>query len=1170
MIEPVRRRVLDARRERLQAAQRDIDRFVGRDGMYPLNAPGMPPPGPNFLRQAQSEPDDGTVLKPTKDGLVFDPGAVLNELYRSALRRPGFKLPIAMRGGVNKTAEFVPGHIWGEHMDDYESSITDWNVIPRPVTGPQPADVMVIGKMPWKEETKAGRNFVGPTGEQLLDVCNKVHIKGCHRWYITNVLKFMPPDGSTDVKKYLKDCLPLLHQELRIVRPRFILCLGADASVALLGKQYNVSYMDGRCVPFAFPIQPTADSEPRQHVAQVMTVVHPANVARAGADMQRVLERGMARFKLLIEGAKFDAEEEGLDHRCCTSYEEAIELVRQADAYFRGRPKADRAVAVDAEWEGQHPVNPGSYVRTVQLAWREKQAVCFKLRNAGGGVAFKDKDGKPAVKRLMRLLTNFMKGKRAVGHFLVADLEWLQHEGFDLLPSYRVPLFDSGDLKAWQRCALGEGGADTAMMAHAVEETAMLGLEHLTMRYTTAPRYDIPLHDWRVQRAAQLKTEAKALEGYGECPDEILVPYACYDADVTLRLFYALRPLLDYDYYGQCAWEPFWESMVIQPTILEIHQTGIKVDKKRVDTLTHHFLTARGHVEGLIKGDAKWDEVEKDAKGRDVRNAFNIRSVQHVKEYLFGEEFNGKLTGDGKFVRLRPPGARSLRVTPLLDTSKPPNRWADLVAKGKEMEHSPGTGKMILAILAQDNPHVALEINRIRDYRFLDQVLKSVLRKPKEKAPPPKPRGKKKAAEQPTLFEVAPEPAVTGDGLYDAEGALLGSYIEDENGELVYEAGLPASIDWDGAVRTHLYPTAETARWKSARPNLQNISKQRDGDYTRLLGKEQYKHKLRSILRAPRKGEPIYNPLTGKFEEATEDYVLIEADYKGAELYGMAIMAGDPLMIEHARRNQLDDGETPGRPKDPNFYDIHSNVAVMAFRLPCEPTKAGLKSIGKTHLRTIAKNVIFGIAYGRQAKAIALAAREQGVTVTVDEAQQVIDTIFAMYPKLVPFFRSCSERALEEQWLCHCFGRMRRFPSASDYKLEGEFERQAMNFPIQGMIASCLDRGVAVLTHARDELVATYGERIFDWQLTIHDAILLRAKPKYVDYICGQLIPWAMCQSVPIYPTTLDGVPTGEGPYFLGTDVEVAEWWGEKLSQDRCRELGIPVVYGKVEHGQAA
>jgi DNA polymerase I-like protein with 3'-5' exonuclease and polymerase domains len=64
-----------------------------------------------------------------------------------------------------------------------------------------------------------------------------------------------------------------------------------------------------------------------------------------------------------------------------------------------------------------------------------------------------------------------------------------------------------------------------------------------------------------------------------------------------------------------------------------------------------------------------------------------------------------------------------------------------------------------------------------------------------------------------------------------------------------------------------------------------------------------------------------------------------------------------------------------------------------------------------------------------------------------------------MYPELVPFFEEAKQRAINEKWLCHCFGRFRRFPTTSDYKLEGEFERQAMNFPIQGMIASASTGG---------------------------------------------------------------------------------------------------------------
>jgi hypothetical protein len=42
-----------------------------------------------------------------------------------------------------------------------------------------------------------------------------------------------------------------------------------------------------------------------------------------------------------------------------------------------------------------------------------------------------------------------------------------------------------------------EGGADTGLQCHAIEETASYKLETLAMRYTTVPRYDVKLHDWR-------------------------------------------------------------------------------------------------------------------------------------------------------------------------------------------------------------------------------------------------------------------------------------------------------------------------------------------------------------------------------------------------------------------------------------------------------------------------------------------------------------------------------------------------------------------------------------------------------------------------------------------------------------------------------------------------
>ncbi len=251
--------------------------------------------------------------------------------------------------------------------------------------------------------------------------------------------------------------------------------------------------------------------------------------------------------------------------------------------------------------------------------------------------------------------------------------------------------------------------------------------------------------------------------------------------------------------------------------------------------------------------------------------------------------------------------------------------------------------------------------------------------------------------------------------------------------------------------------------------------------------------------------------------------------------------------------NKVDGGSFP----HPDYYDIHSNVAVLAFQLKCHPSKQGLKSIGKAHFRTLAKNVIFGIAYGRQAKAIALQAREQGINVTPDEAQKVIDAIFQMYPELPSFFAEASARALNERWLCHPFGRLRRFPCVNDYKLEGEFERQAMNFPIQGMIASAVDRGLAYL----QDIITKQGlDDVIRVLLQIHDAGLVECKFDMVEHAI-KLIEWAMVEMVEIWPTNLAGVPRGDGPYRLGLDFEVSKHWGEKWSYEEALKNGIPVKY---------
>ena len=1092
-------------------ADRKFDRQrknVEVSGMYPLDAPGMPlpPAGGCFVKMAEYMGDKETVIsQKTRKGVKiteFDPSDMLKELYAEALRNPNFQCKVAVAPHREKLAQFVPGHIWGQHISDEGKG----------VDGPHPAKVMIIGKMPWKEEVFNQRNMTGESGQLLTDILSDLRVRGWGKWYVTNILKFMPPDRSTRIKSaWLKDCLPLLHQELRIVKPDFILCLGTDASKALLGPKRTVSYMDGRVEELTFPTAfEASDPEgPRHHTAKVMGVVHPAQVMRDPSS-RRQLEKGLSRFSMLVRGRDLSEGEADIDHRTIDHSDALLSLLLEVENNEEFR-KTD-VVAVDAEWHGEHPVNEGSYLRTIQFAWLPKCAAGIRLTGPGGVEVFRDSDGNVNIADAIEMLNAFFRGgeyaghrfrsKRVVGHFFNADLEWLVHYGLDLRAQFQTPLHDA-EMPAWYRSKY-EGGADTGLMAHAIEETAQYKLETLAIRYTLAPRYDGALSEWKTQYCKEKGISSKALEGYGECPDEVLLPYGIYDADVTLRLFYEFDVLLDEDYDGNSCREAFWESQVATPAVLEIHQTGVLLNMERVASLTMAFIGARDEKIEKLRELMRWPE-------------FNPRSLQHVREFLFGVPLNGKKDADGNSVRLGPTDALRLNLEPLFDTSKPPKAWVDIKAVGKEDEHNPSTGKQALSILAQesddlflsgpDSPTAGDYVNLLRDHRFLDQVLKTVLRPPE----------------------------------MDEDG----NFVRDENGDFIYREGLAGHTCDDGRVRTHIYQTLETGRWASARPNLQNISKSRDNDYKRLLG-DGYKHKLRSMFTA--------SPGT----------VFVEADYVGAELFGMAIMSGDRRMINHAQRNQL--GET-----DPDFYDIHSNVAKFAFNLECAPTKSGLVAINASHLRVVAKSVIFGIAYGRGAKAIAAAAKEQGINISVQDAQRIIDAIFSMYTGLKPFFAECQARAVRDEispahmgaetyegWLCNCFGRYRRFPevSSNDRGMRGEFGRQAMNFPIQSMIASVVSRAMGHLYDARSQAGDPDLFRIF---LQIHDAILLEVPYANVKYVCEEVLPFAMRECVPIYPSDLEGnsFPTGD-PYYLGIETEVMEDWGEPLSKERAQSLGLP------------
>ena len=153
--------------------------------------------------------------------------------------------------------------------------------------GSPKARVMFVGEQPGHEEDLAGKPFVGPAGK-LLDRALEQAGVDRRRVYVTNVVKHFKwePKGKRRIHAKpnageIAACRPWLAAELEVVKPEVLVCLGATAAQALLGRQFKVSQERGRFVQSV--LAPYA-----------MATVHPSWILRAADDETRRAE--MERF----------------------------------------------------------------------------------------------------------------------------------------------------------------------------------------------------------------------------------------------------------------------------------------------------------------------------------------------------------------------------------------------------------------------------------------------------------------------------------------------------------------------------------------------------------------------------------------------------------------------------------------------------------------------------------------------------------------------------------------------------------------------------------------------------------------------------------------------------------------------------------------------------------
>jgi uracil-DNA glycosylase len=159
--------------------------------------------------------------------------------------------------------------------------------------GPRAARAILVGEQPGNDEDLAGHPFVGPAGRVLDQALERAGIDR-KLVYVTNVVKHFKwtPKGARRMHqkpaaREIAACMPWLKEEVELLRPEVLVCLGATAAQAILGRAFRVSRERGRATATRL-------------AERTLATVHPSSILRqrTSEDRHREMERLVADLKV--------------------------------------------------------------------------------------------------------------------------------------------------------------------------------------------------------------------------------------------------------------------------------------------------------------------------------------------------------------------------------------------------------------------------------------------------------------------------------------------------------------------------------------------------------------------------------------------------------------------------------------------------------------------------------------------------------------------------------------------------------------------------------------------------------------------------------------------------------------------------------------------------------
>lgn len=120
-----------------------------------------------------------------------------------------------------------------------------------PGEGNPDSDILFIGEAPGKKEDEQGVPFIGAAGKFLSEMLATIHLKR-EDIYITNIVKYRPPNNRDPLPVEVLVCEEWLHEQIKIIQPKVIVTLGRHAMEHFIPGQ-KISEVHGQAFTQTLP-----------------------------------------------------------------------------------------------------------------------------------------------------------------------------------------------------------------------------------------------------------------------------------------------------------------------------------------------------------------------------------------------------------------------------------------------------------------------------------------------------------------------------------------------------------------------------------------------------------------------------------------------------------------------------------------------------------------------------------------------------------------------------------------------------------------------------------------------------------------------------------------------------------------------------------------------------